>query len=158
MAATSDTNFGKQKGTSNYMILVPLFDLKFPERTCGRRCRNFKSAALAQCGLRTSEEKITLRHRQRLRGRAGQKLAVGAYLIGFGIDLDVGRSAIVNHALLGDAAARVLHGNQFLLDAELPAEPGPHRRLRGEYDRACRSRSPESAEHRPIVHRLRRRD
>src|SRR5205085_6748533 len=29
MAATSGTNFGSEKGTSNYMILVPLFDLKF---------------------------------------------------------------------------------------------------------------------------------
>src|SRR5262249_7004101 len=28
------------------MILVPLFDLKFLRRTCGTRCRNFKSAAL----------------------------------------------------------------------------------------------------------------
>ena len=28
------------------MILVPLFDLKFLERTRGRWCRNFKSAAL----------------------------------------------------------------------------------------------------------------
>jgi hypothetical protein len=28
------------------MILVPLFDLKFLMRTCGTRCRNFKSAAL----------------------------------------------------------------------------------------------------------------
>src|SRR5215467_12453531 len=36
----------KPKGTSNSMILVPLFDLKFLRRTCGTRCRNFKSAAL----------------------------------------------------------------------------------------------------------------
>src|SRR6266436_96115 len=37
----------KQRGTSKFMILVPLFDLKFlnePRRDC---CRNFKSAALA---------------------------------------------------------------------------------------------------------------
>src|ERR687886_428745 len=37
----------KPKGTSNSMILVPLFDLKFLKRTRGTRCRNFKSAALA---------------------------------------------------------------------------------------------------------------
>jgi hypothetical protein len=36
----------KPKGTSNSMILVPLFDLKFLRRTRGTRCRNFKSAAL----------------------------------------------------------------------------------------------------------------
>src|SRR5262245_36917821 len=29
------------------MILVPLFDLKFLTELCCRRCRNFKSAALA---------------------------------------------------------------------------------------------------------------
>jgi hypothetical protein len=38
----------KPKGTSNSMILVPLFDLKFPRRTRGTWCRNFKSAALAK--------------------------------------------------------------------------------------------------------------
>src|SRR5262249_1550289 len=32
------------------MILVPLFDLKFPKRACARWCRNFKSAALAMAG------------------------------------------------------------------------------------------------------------
>src|SRR5262249_4965255 len=37
----------KPKGTSNSMILVPLFDLKFLRRTRGTRCRNCKSAALA---------------------------------------------------------------------------------------------------------------
>src|SRR5213595_417064 len=37
----------KPKGTSNSMIRVPLFDLKFLRRTRGTRCRNFKSAALA---------------------------------------------------------------------------------------------------------------
>src|SRR3954470_16800834 len=36
----------KPKGTSNSMILVTLFDLKFLRRTRGTRCRNFKSAAL----------------------------------------------------------------------------------------------------------------
>src|SRR5437660_254603 len=33
------------------MILVPLFDLKFLKRSCGRWCRNLKSAALEPvCG------------------------------------------------------------------------------------------------------------
>ena len=34
--ATSETNFEKQKGTSNYMILVPLIDLKSLTRVCSR--------------------------------------------------------------------------------------------------------------------------
>jgi len=38
----------KQRGTSNSMILVPLFDLKFLAEFAGRWCRNFKSAALAK--------------------------------------------------------------------------------------------------------------
>src|SRR5687767_7625815 len=50
-AATSETNFEKKKGTSNYMILVPLIDLKSLTRGCSRRCRDFKSAALARRGL-----------------------------------------------------------------------------------------------------------
>jgi len=32
------------------MILVPLFDLKFLGRACGRWCRNFRSAALVVAG------------------------------------------------------------------------------------------------------------
>ena len=38
-----------------------------------------------------SEQEIPLRHRQHLGGLAGQKLAVGADLVGLGIDLDLGR-------------------------------------------------------------------
>jgi hypothetical protein len=33
-------------GTSKLMILVPLFDLRSPERTRDKRCRDFRSAAL----------------------------------------------------------------------------------------------------------------
>jgi hypothetical protein len=43
---TLEYELRKPKGTSNSMILVPLFDLKFLRRTRGTRCRNFKSAAL----------------------------------------------------------------------------------------------------------------
>src|SRR5688500_13199775 len=46
---TSEANFEKKKGTSNYMILVPLIDLKSLTRVCSRWCRDFKSAALAAC-------------------------------------------------------------------------------------------------------------
>src|SRR6266852_1479266 len=38
-------------GTGKYLMPAPLFDLKFPLRTCSKRCRNFKSSALA--GKRT---------------------------------------------------------------------------------------------------------
>ena len=43
-------------------------------------------------------------------------------LVGFRIDLDVGRRAVVDHALLGDVAAGVLDRDQLLLDAELVAQ------------------------------------
>jgi hypothetical protein len=45
---TLEYELRKPKGTSNSMILVPLLDLKFLGRTRGTRCRNFKSAALAE--------------------------------------------------------------------------------------------------------------
>src|SRR5262249_58859997 len=50
---TFEYELRKPKGTSNSMILVPLFDLKFLRRTRGTRCRNFKSAALVP-GFRSS--------------------------------------------------------------------------------------------------------
>ena len=46
--STLEYELRKPKGTSNSMILVPLFDLKFLRRTRGARCRNFKSASLAR--------------------------------------------------------------------------------------------------------------
>src|SRR5204862_3637126 len=46
---TLECELRKPKGTSNSMILAPLFDLKFLRRTRGTRCRNFKSAALGGC-------------------------------------------------------------------------------------------------------------
>src|SRR5262245_37200685 len=44
MAAPSGTNFGSKRGTSNIMILVPLFDLKFLNE-------------LAECGAGTSNRR-----------------------------------------------------------------------------------------------------
>ena len=38
------TNFGSKGGASNFIFLVPLFDLKFLIRARGDQCRNFKSA------------------------------------------------------------------------------------------------------------------
>src|SRR5919108_6189763 len=49
---TLEYELRKPKGTSNSIILVPLFDLKFLRRTRGTRCRNFKSAALVGTRLR----------------------------------------------------------------------------------------------------------
>ena len=49
--ATSETNFEKTKGTSNHMILVPLVDLKSLTGSCGKWCRDFKSAALVYAAL-----------------------------------------------------------------------------------------------------------
>src|SRR5207248_6942593 len=49
---TLEYELRKPKGTSNSMILVPLFDLKFLRQTRGTRCRNFKSAALVGTRLR----------------------------------------------------------------------------------------------------------
>src|SRR3954452_22384603 len=51
---------------------------------------------------RTLEQKVALRHRQALRRLAGEQFTVGPHLIGFGIDVDVGRGAVVDHRLLGD--------------------------------------------------------
>ena len=45
-AASSGANFEFDKDASKLMILVPLCDLKFLRRTCGKRGRNFKSPAL----------------------------------------------------------------------------------------------------------------
>src|SRR5262245_6308233 len=46
MAAPSDTNFGKQRRTSKYMLSSAAFRFEVPKRAYGRRRRNFKSAAL----------------------------------------------------------------------------------------------------------------
>src|SRR5262245_34515303 len=41
----------KQRGTSKFMTLVPLFRFEIPERVCRECCRNFKSAALVTLRL-----------------------------------------------------------------------------------------------------------
>jgi hypothetical protein len=47
MTAVSVANFRSIRGTGMIFILVPLIDLKFLDRACSTRCRNFKSAARA---------------------------------------------------------------------------------------------------------------
>ena len=66
-----------------------------------------------------SEQEVALSHGQDLCGLADQQFAVGANVIGFGIDLDDGRGVVQDHVLLADAAAHVLDGDELLLDAEL---------------------------------------
>jgi hypothetical protein len=75
----------------------------------------------------TSKKEIALRHRQHRRRLAGQQLAVGADLVGLGIDLDHSASRRCG-SCLGDAAARVLTGTSFF-DAEFLREARVERRL-----------------------------
>src|SRR5574338_1071635 len=51
----------------------------------------------------TSEEEVTLGHGKGCGRLAGEELAVGANLVGFGIDLDVGLPIVVDHVGLVDA-------------------------------------------------------
>ena len=50
-----------------------------------------------------SKKKIPLRHRKLLRRLADEELAVGADLVAFRIDADLGRRVIVDHGALADA-------------------------------------------------------
>ena len=90
-------------------------------RSAGLRRLAVRLRGLDQGRSNVSEQEIPLRHRQHLGRRAGEQLAVGAHLVGFRIDLDVGRGAVVHHALLGDVAG-VLDRDELLLDAELVAQ------------------------------------
>src|SRR5688500_3456120 len=63
-----------------------------------------------------SKQEIPLRHRQHRRRLAGQELAVGAHLVGFGIDLDLGAERVVDHVLLADLAGALDRQHR-------PAEP-----------------------------------
>src|SRR6516225_11298666 len=89
----------------------------------------------ARCIGGPSEQEVALRHRQHLGRRAGEQLAVGGYLIGLRIDLDLGRRAVVHHALLRNAAAGIFDCHELFLDSEPPAQAAPERGLRHEHDR-----------------------
>ena len=65
------------------------------------------------------EHEVALRHRQDIRRFAGQEHAIGGHGIGFRVDPELGRRAIVNHAFLADAAARVLNGDHGFRRAQL---------------------------------------
>src|ERR1700722_5879172 len=76
-----------------------------------------------------SKQKVLLRHRQLVRRLADQKLAVRPHVVSLGVDLDLRRRAIVDHALFADLAARVLDRDQAPLHLELALEPARERRL-----------------------------
>ena len=65
-----------------------------------------------------SIHEITLRHRQHFGGRTGEEFAIGANFVSFGIDFDLGRRAVMNHALLRNPAAGVLHGVELFGNSE----------------------------------------
>src|SRR5689334_20513959 len=75
------------------------------------------------------EQEISLGQRQHAGGLAGEQLAIGADLVGFGIDFELGRGRIVNHVALADAAA-VLHGDGVLGKADLFRNTGLERHFR----------------------------
>ena len=87
-------------------------------QAAGRLHRGCASHRIDPC----SEQKVALRHRQHLGGRAGQQLAVGASPRRFPHRPRSRRRAVVHHALLGDAAAGILDRDELLVDAELVAQ------------------------------------
>src|SRR5258708_36176539 len=64
------------------------------------------------------EQEISLGQRQHAGGLAGEQLAIGADLVGFGIDFEFGHGRIVNHVALAGTAA-VLHRYGVLWAAAL---------------------------------------
>src|SRR6478735_2624959 len=56
-----------------------------------------------------SEQEVALRHGQDGSRFADQQLAVRMDVIGFGIDLDEGRSVVEDHVFLADSTADILH-------------------------------------------------
>src|SRR5271154_6069390 len=77
-----------------------------------RRRRVYWMPAFA--GMTRLKQKITLRHRQHVGRRAGEQFAVGAHLVGLRINFDIGRSIVMDHALLGNFSTRILHRVKFL--------------------------------------------
>jgi hypothetical protein len=64
------------------------------------------------------EKKIALREGKDFRGLAGNGRAIHGDFVGFWIDVNIGRGAIVQHVFLADFAA-VLHGRDHFLQVEL---------------------------------------
>ncbi len=55
----------------------------------------------------SSKQKIPLRHRQHIGRCAGEQFAVRPHLVGLRIDVELRRGTVMDHALLGDAAAGI---------------------------------------------------
>ena len=80
------------------------------------------SEVLPSIGTYSLEQKIPLRHWQCYRWVADQQFTIATNLIGFGIDFDIQNRAVVDHVLLANAAARILHGNHLLGRAQTIAQ------------------------------------
>src|SRR5690349_15749528 len=98
----------------------------FWRRSNGRRNSPAGSMPRAAAGLAgrrarmttISEEEIALRHRQLGGGLAGEQFAVGAHLVGLGIDLELRLQGVVHHVALADAA-RIAHRLERLGEPEV---------------------------------------
>src|SRR6266550_1372192 len=84
--------------------------------SCRRPATRTAYSALGRIGKRErisimgrpSEGKVALRERQLGRRLAGEELAVGAHLVGLGVDLERRLPGVVDHVLLAERA-RVAH-------------------------------------------------
>src|SRR5260370_891879 len=133
------------------------------------RCRAFRpsskanrsSASACACGAMRfwtmsidSKEEIALRERQLRRGLADEELAVGANDVGLRIDVDLRQRIVLLHVALADAS-RILHRDERFRELELSDRGILERSFRYESHRR-RQCLAERAEHRPVMHRLRR--
>ena len=105
-----------------------------------------------------SEQEVALRHRQHGGRLAGEQLAVGAHLVGLRVDLHRRRVGVVHHVAPSSRVRQPLHRGQRLVQAERSATPLPSAAWLTKVSERARQRAAEGAEHRPVVHRLRRRD
>ena len=104
-----------------------------------------------------SVQEVTLGKRQLPCGFAGQKDAIGADLIGFGVNLDRGRGVVQAHVAFADPP-RVFDGDGLLGQPVGRPDIGLLRRLAGKDHRIAGDAAAKGAEHRPGMHRLRRGD
>ncbi len=107
----------------------------------------------------SSKQKIPLRHRQHVGRLAGEQFAVRPHLVGFGIDVDASASRRCGSC----SSWRCRRGcsrtatSSFWMPSFLPSPPRTAAFDANTTDDAVSARA-EGAEHRPVMHRLRRRD
>ncbi len=92
------------------------------------------------------------------RARRSSSCAVGAHLVGLRIDLDDRQRVVVDHVALAHAARAASPPRRACAGRSRSATPVLERRARHERHAGGVPRAAERAEHRPVVHRLRRRD